>query len=657
MMNEELNHLEQLDSFTENVEAAVEEALETAEAAVEEALETVEAAVEEALETAEAAVEEALETVEAAVEEALETAESVLESAEESLDSAQAQLDALLGDDFSEEEENEEDEDEEEENEEEEGEDEENEDEEEEDEDEENEEEEDEEEEDEEEDEDEENEDEEDEEEEEEEEEEDEEEEEEEDEEENEEEEENAPPSPIDYSNIAVDTLTFVQLTHFSVEQRLNEHGKAKIVGTMDNASATDAVSRIDETTVFKVTTTADNQHDTLFVGCVEDITLEEGAVYSKVTVNLLSLSCKMDLLKESRSFQDSTEEYQDLIDEAVGSLGTVTVEVDDETIDELILQYEETAWDFSKRMGSHLSAPLVPTLNVDVPTYSVGIPPSSKTVVVDTVATKYWFNSLDFAEYTENATSATLIAADFSQEWVTTDAYLFVGDTITLNGTDKRVVAVKGSLQDGILEMEYGLAPSDAVHVPKINCETLVGKMLLAEVKEVALDKVEVHFLEIDENHNSDGDCELPFSTAYSSSDGSGWYCMPEKTDHVRVCFPTNVASEAFVASSVCLIAPTNTRNKSWKAPGGKEILLTDEGMYIIGNAGKLFINLTDSDGIQLYSSDKITISSDGSVELKAAKSIKMIAENEMVVGTEKAYINLKSGSASVVADKVKLN
>ncbi len=467
----------------------------------------------------------------------------------------------------------------------------------------------------------------------------------------------NTPPTPIDYGNIAVDTLTFVQLLQFSIEQELNQHGKASIVGTMDSSGAADAVSRIDETTVFKVTSSADNQHATLFVGCVEDISLEEGAIYSKVTVNLISLSCKMDLLKESRSFQDSTEEYQDLIDEAVGSLGTVTVEVDDEAIGELILQYDETCWEFSKRMGSHLSAPLVPTLNVDIPTYSVGIPPSSKTVVVDTVATKYVFHSLDFAKYSKNAASPTLIAADFAHEWVETTAYLFVGDTVTLNGTDKRVVAVKGALKDGILQMEYGLAPSDVVDVPKIECETIVGKILLAEVKEVALDKVEVHFLEIDENHNSSGDCELPFSTTYSSSDGSGWYCMPEKTDHVRVCFPSNIASEAFVTSSVCLIAPTNTRNKSWKAPGGKEILLTDEGMYIIGNEGKLFINLTDDEGIQLYSSEKITISSDGSVELKAAKALKIIAEKEMVIGTDKAYINLKSGSASVVADNVKLN
>lgn len=461
----------------------------------------------------------------------------------------------------------------------------------------------------------------------------------------------------ITFENILVAGLAFDRITHFSMSQEVNAHAKARVIGEISSESAADAVSRVDETTVFQVKTTAEEQHETLFTGVVEDISLEIGAIFSKVTVNLLSLSCVMDLLKEKRSFQDSTEKYQDLIDTAVGDLGTATVECTDEAIGELILQYEETAWEFSKRIGSHLSAPLVSTIQVDVPTFSVGIPPSSKTAVIDTVNTKYTFRSVDFARYSENAESATLIAEDFSKEMVETQTYLYLGDTVTLNGTDKRVLSVKGELREGILEMEYGLAPSDSVGVSRIECENLVGKMLIGEVKEVALDKVQVHFFEIDEDYNSSGDCELPFSTAYSSSDGSGWYCMPEKEDHVRVCFPSNVVSEAFVASSVCLIAPTNTRNKSWKAPGGKEILLTDEGMYIIANEGKLFINLTDSDGIQLYSSEKITIASDGSVELKSAKTLKLIAEKEIVLGTDKAYLNLKSGSAVIVADDVKIN
>lgn len=461
----------------------------------------------------------------------------------------------------------------------------------------------------------------------------------------------------ISYENLIVAGLSFTKILDFSVKQDLNEHGYSTIVGEMLTDGANDEVSRIDETSVFKVTTSAEEQHDTLFVGCVEDISLEEGALYSKVTVNLLSLSCKMDILKESRSFQVSTKQYQDVIDTAIDSLGTVTLEVTDEAIDELLIQYDETAWEFTKRMGSHLSAPLVPTINVDVPTYSVGVPPSSKTAVVDTVHKRYEFNSLAFHRYSENADSATLIAADFAREYVETEVYLYLGDTVTFNGADKRVLGVKGELKDGIFMMEYALGDSDVVDVPKKNCENLVGKMLTGDVKKVDKDTVQVHFTEIDADYDSSDDCFLPFSTAYSSSDGSGWYCMPEVDDRVRICFPSNVVSEAFVASSVCLIAPTNTRNKSWKAPGGKEILLTDEGIYIIANEGKLFINLTDDEGIQLYSSEKITISSGGSVELKSAKSLKMIAEKEIVVGTDKAYLNLKGSSATISAGKVEIN
>ena len=43
-------------------------------------------------------------------------------------------------------------------------------------------------------------------------------------------------------------------------------------------------------------------------------------------------------------------------------------------------------------------------------------------------------------------------------------------------------------------------------------------------------------------------------FSTVYSSPDGSGWYCMPEPGDEIRLYFPTEQEKHGYVISAVHL-------------------------------------------------------------------------------------------------------
>ena len=180
---------------------------------------------------------------------------------------------------------------------------------------------------------------------------------------------------------------------------------------------------------------------------------------------------------------------------------------------------------------------------------------------------------------------------------------------------------------------------------------------MMKGRVEEVQGDKVKVFLTSVDQEYDSGGNWWFPYSTTYSSSDGSGWYCMPEQGDEVLVFFPSGNEGEAFAASSVCASPPSNPRNKSWKAPGGKEILLTDEGMYIIGKHGKIFINLTDKDGIEIHSDKDINISSEAKVSITASKEVNIIAANQVVIGTEDAYMEITENTATLAASQVLIN
>ena len=133
--------------------------------------------------------------------------------------------------------------------------------------------------------------------------------------------------------------------------------------------------------------------------------------------------------------------------------------------------------------------------------------------------------------------------------------------------------------------------------------------------------------------------------------------YKRQEEGDEVRVFFPSGNEADAFAASSVCATPPANPKHKSWKAPGGKQILLTDEGLYIIAKEGKIYINLTDEKGIEIYSEKAINISSDTAVNIQAGTEVRIVAENEITVGTEGAYLDITKDTAALAASNVIIN
>lgn len=461
----------------------------------------------------------------------------------------------------------------------------------------------------------------------------------------------------ISHVNISVSGFSFRKIISLSIRHAPNEHGVAEIVGEIAADKAQDITKRTDEKTLVSVTTTADGQPTRLFTGYVENLTMQQGNKYSRVTLRLSAGSRRMDTRKENKSCQNTGKTYSDVISEAIAKDGDLHMEVSDKAIGEMVMRYNETGWEFAKRMASRLNAPLVADIFSDRPQVYVGMPPAARKVTIKSASYSY---GSEVGQYSQTNGA---MPEDFAGEWVESDQYAYVGDKIALNGKEAFIKSVNAGLKDGILHIRYALltaaggsAPMAGIAAPKVNNQAS-GKMVKGTVKAVEGDKVQVHLLGIDEKYDDGGNWWFPFSTAYSSSDGSGWYCMPEVGDEVRIFFPSGNEGEAFAASSVCADPPKNPRHKSWKAPGGKEILLTDEGMYIIGKSGKIYINLTDEKGVEIHSDKNIAISSDAKINISSANEIHVVATNQITIGTEEAYLDITKGTATLAGEEVLIN
>ncbi len=465
----------------------------------------------------------------------------------------------------------------------------------------------------------------------------------------------------ITYLNLTVNGFPFQKVTSFMIRHDPNQHAIASVTGEVEPDMAQDSLQRTDENTQIEICTTAEGQPSIIFRGCVSDTSLKQDNAYSYVTLTLKSVSRLTDITKRNKTYQNTAATYGQIISGNISDVADLHMMVSDKAIGSLIMQYGETDWEFAKRMASKLNAPLITNLSSARAQLYIGLPPASRTVSETSLFFDY---ASDTSQYAENQGA---MAQDFAGETVQSYAYAYLGDAITFNGKTSRIKSVRAEMKDGTLQMRYGLLGGNAstgggsslsgIAVPQTANTQASGKMMKGRVEEVQGDKVKVFLTSVDQEYDSGGNWWFPYSTTYSSSDGSGWYCMPEQGDEVLVFFPSGNEGEAFAASSVCASPPSNPRNKSWKAPGGKEILLTDEGMYIIGKHGKIFINLTDKDGIQIHSDKDISISSEAKVSITASKEVNIIAANQVVIGTEDAYMEITENTATLAASQVLIN
>ena len=491
----------------------------------------------------------------------------------------------------------------------------------------------------------------------------------------------------ITHLNLAVDGFPFSKIISLAIHHEPNQHARAEIVGEVEASIAQDSLKRVDEKTMVTITTTADGQPSPLFYGCVLGASLQQDNAYSYVVLKLSSTSRLIDITRRNKTYQNTAQTYGQIIQKNIADTADLHMMVSDRAIGTLIMQYGETDWEFALRMASKLGAPLITNLSSQRAQIYMGLPPSSRTIAEDSLFFSYGSDS------SQNGAASGGMAQDFAGEIVQSYAYGYLGDTLSFNGKSSVIKAVRARLCDGILQMEYGLLAGGAAAgagggsaggsgaggfggatgkaasgssgsaggsglAPADSGNTQAsGKMMKGKVQAVSGDKVQVFLTSVDKEYDAGGTWWFPYSTTYSSSDGSGWYCMPEVGDEVLVFFPSGNEGEAFAASSVCASPPSNPKNKSWKAPGGKEILLTDEGMYIIGKGGKIYLNLTDEKGIEIHSDKDINISSEANVKILSSAEVNIVAKNQVIIGTEDAYLDITQGSATLAASQVLIN
>ena len=301
------------------------------------------------------------------------------------------------------------------------------------------------------------------------------------------------------------------------------------------------------------------------------------------------------------------------------------------ENIGGFLCQYQETDWQFARRLASRCHTVLYPNYIGNGVKFYFGMPCGRNRGEVN--PTEYYLKQTDQIVY-----------------GIKVRDIFDVGDSVFFQGQKLYVVSRYTEWKQGELIHTYELMQSELEAPEIIHNDDLTGVSLKATVTKVDGTDVMVSFLD-DENKSASGSRSFSYATVYSSPDGTGWYCMPEVDDIVRIYFPSNNENEAYAFHSVHTKSTdsnerVNPDYKSFMNKQGKEILLKPDSILITNNDG-MSLELSDEEGISIISDKKIILQSQEAIEITSV--------NDRVDIVAPRQISMTQGDTQMVlADKL---
>ncbi|MBC1889870.1 hypothetical protein HCA63_16050 [Listeria booriae] len=454
----------------------------------------------------------------------------------------------------------------------------------------------------------------------------------------------------------------YQNLLEFEVRQEgINEHSTLYFKAVIDEEKQEQYMAQTLDTTKLVVAKREEDGSQTmLFQGVVLDAQIRnvQGVYY--LTVEGISHSYSLDIVKKNRSFQNAAMPYEELIQEVTAAYTEVDF-MDNASkgapIGNFTMQYQETDWEFLKRMASRFQTGLVAVDFAPSKRFYFGLP---KTGTKDELVSPNYRLRKDVSRYlmlTQNDGLA-LSEQDFVYYMVTTKQIFGLADKVTFNGRELFVCSTYRFLEKGSLTHHYELATEKGMIERQLYNTQIIGASIDGTVLSIKQDKIRVQ-LNFDDQTDESTAHWFPYSTTYTSKNNVGWYMMPEIGDTVRAYFPSKKEHEAIAVSSVSAMTPeanqptlkdgipqgdksgatssgssafpmSDPNIKTLRNKFGKTVTLEPKKITISGDTFVLVLD--DDEGITIQSEQPINVNSKDSI-LMAAKEILLSAENNITI------------------------
>lgn len=365
--------------------------------------------------------------------------------------------------------------------------------------------------------------------------------------------------------------VNFLGITFAEINEQIGKHSTAKIIGYIsDEIGLAELNKKLYGSSVIL---TYSKTNEIIFSGVVSGLQIEnENDVYYG-TLHLISHTTLLDQKYNSRSYQDTSMSYRELIQDVLdrAGFGVFVSNVDSlsEKLPFPIIQYHETDWQFITRVSSHFGVSLFPHFKYGEPEFYLGLPTTRKTYNFEENYTSYGISD---RYYMLGGQKSGYDPLDFRYYKVETKVNLDIGDSGLVDGHALRVVEKQTLFKN--FEMVYRYTFSGEMYASQkfLYNEVFSGLTILGTVIGTENETLKIH-LDIDDSQ----DISTAYSYRWVPTTGNLMYLMPQVGTRVSLYFSNQCESSGKAINCV----RTNGDAEMMSDPSQRR-LLTEHGKQV---------------------------------------------------------------------------
>ncbi|GAB1531649.1 MULTISPECIES: contractile injection system protein, VgrG/Pvc8 family [Brevibacillus] len=452
----------------------------------------------------------------------------------------------------------------------------------------------------------------------------------------------------LTFGDIQVSPYEFTHLQTMKVVKKMNEHARLTLTGIISEERKDSYVNQTNAQTLIRVALADESgKPKTWFQGIVLRVHVKAVRGIYYLSLEAISHTYLLDVKTRKRSFQNPAMTYAGLVKTVLSGYGKadfIDSVTNGKALNTFVMQYEETDWQFLKRMASRFYTGLIPTTAFDIPKFYFGLPKGQDK---GKLAVSHYTVHKRVGDYQSDAENKVpgIDDQDYTVYEVQSERVLEVGNEVNFKSRPLVVGEAVTEVKEGIVTHTYKLYPRLGLARKKQYNHAIIGASIQGRVLQVQKDNVRAK-LDMDDQQDQSTAYWFPYSTIYASEDQTGWYVMPELNDQIRIYFPSKKEEDGIAISSVLKEIPDDDKPapkkkatpksnaggggggggdrmkdpavKTFRTKYGKEIVLAPDKIVI--TTGDMSITISDTSGIDIKSSQNVNITADKDMKLSAS-------------------------------------
>ena len=446
-------------------------------------------------------------------------------------------------------------------------------------------------------------------------------------------------------------------ITNLKIEREIGHHSKLYLSATIPEEKKEHYALEMDFSDKIQVI----QGEKVVFCGYVYTAAVKVINHVYYLELEAIAYTYDFDIVKKYRSFQDLSMTYQDILNEIMSDypkaeyIDTITK---GKTIEDIIVQYNETDWEFMKRLASHFQKGIVCEDKAFYPRLFFGFPEYNEITEIEEKNYVRYKNLEDYIDTISNFQSSIKDWDKISYQ-IETYQYFNICEVLKYKYQPLVITKIETYIKQEEILHKYYITTKDGAGQNFIENKNIKGARIGGVIKEIKRNTIRIH-LDIDPIYKGNNNKFIYYAGGVNNEVG---YYMPKVGSAVLLYFPTTMEKDAIICSSVRKGTAgqdrmSDTREKHMRNEFGKEMRLGHNDMELKTQGNQ--VNLTGSGVITIHSGDTIIITAATDMEIGHSEKLQsdvgwaaiesMTTENIAFLAGKNIIIETEEGGSHII-------